>query len=139
MMVHTCRQLLHILPSGKPDQLCYAVIRPRTIQQMKAKKYSNSFSMFEQKGTFWLAKENAISSHVVEELRQSVLSDESNLKYDVHREGATFVPVKAVVSMLKGNCDVSIEVIFESENSAGTDITKKIKRSWSTEIYPIQK
>eukprot|EP00957_Ditylum_brightwellii_P181734 13844641-Ditylum_brightwellii.AAC.1 len=140
---------------------------------MKAKKYSNSFSMFEQKRTFLgidtysvthfgdfsfcskllhdaetrslknrpgmnillsqLAKDNVILSHVAEELHQSVLSDESNLKYDVYREEATFVPVRAAVSMLKENCDVSIEVRFESEHS------EKIKRSWPAEIYPIQK
>eukprot|EP00957_Ditylum_brightwellii_P149997 11423897-Ditylum_brightwellii.AAC.1 len=52
MMVHMYRQPLHIPHSGKPDQLCHAVIRPRTMQQMKARSYSNSFSIFEQKGTF---------------------------------------------------------------------------------------
>eukprot|EP00957_Ditylum_brightwellii_P123789 9436371-Ditylum_brightwellii.AAC.1 len=147
--------------------------------QVKANKYSNSYLMFEQKGTFLdidtcsmtnfeyfnfcskllhdtetrslknrpdmnillsqLAKENAISSHIVEELRQSVLSDESNLKYNVYREEATFVPVKAAVPMLKDNVDVSIEVRFESENSADNGITKKFKRRWPTEIYLPQK
>eukprot|EP00957_Ditylum_brightwellii_P062497 4742930-Ditylum_brightwellii.AAC.1 len=59
--------------------------------------------------------------------------------YHVYIEGATFIPVKATVSMLKDNCDVSIEVRFESKNIADIGITKKIKRSRQSEIYPLPK
>ena len=51
-MLHPPRQPFHILPSKQPDQLCHAVIKPRTIKPMKACKYSNSFQMHEQRGTF---------------------------------------------------------------------------------------
>ena len=42
----------HILPSKDNDQLCHAVLRPRTIKQVKAKKYSTSFQIHSQIGSF---------------------------------------------------------------------------------------
>ena len=50
-MVHTCRWQ-HNLTSKKPDQLCQAVIQPRVIKPARAKKYSMSFQMFHQTGSF---------------------------------------------------------------------------------------
>ena len=50
--VHPPRQPNHILPCKYSDQLCHAVIKPRTITQQKAKKYSNTFQMHEQRGNF---------------------------------------------------------------------------------------
>ena len=50
--LHTPRQPNHILPSGKGDQLCHAVIKPRTIKPMRASKYSNIYQMHEQRGSF---------------------------------------------------------------------------------------
>ena len=52
LMVPPCRQPYHILPSERPDQLCHAVIKNRTIKPMKASGYSNTFQMHEQRGTF---------------------------------------------------------------------------------------
>ena len=42
----------HNLPSKFGDQLCHAVINPRSISQMKSSKYSNTYQMHEQKGCF---------------------------------------------------------------------------------------
>ena len=42
----------HILPCKYSDQICHAVIKPRTISQSKAQKYSNTFQMHEQRGNF---------------------------------------------------------------------------------------
>jgi hypothetical protein len=50
-MVHPCRWQ-HNLTSKKPDQLCQAVIQPRVLKAAKAKKYSMSFQMFHQTGSF---------------------------------------------------------------------------------------
>lgn len=50
-MVHPCRWK-HNLPARKPDQLCQAVMQPRVLRPMKASKYSTSFQMFHQSGTF---------------------------------------------------------------------------------------
>ena len=50
--IHTARLPGHILPSRHSDQYSHAVIKPRTIAPLKAKKYSNSFQMHEQRGTF---------------------------------------------------------------------------------------
>ena len=51
-MIHPPRQPLHNLPSDYPDQLCHAVIKPRTIRPLKSCAYSNSYQMHEQRGTF---------------------------------------------------------------------------------------
>ena len=50
--IHPPRQSNHILPCKYSDQICHAVIKPRTITQMKAQKYSNCFQMMEQRGNF---------------------------------------------------------------------------------------
>jgi hypothetical protein len=50
--VHPPRQPNHIFPCKYADQICHAVIKPRTITQMKAQKYSNCFQMMEQRGNF---------------------------------------------------------------------------------------
>ena len=42
----------HILQSKHGDQLCHAVMKPRTIKQVKAKQYSTSFQMHAQIGSF---------------------------------------------------------------------------------------
>ena len=42
----------HNLPSNSGDQLCHAVLKPRSIKPMKANKYSNSYQMHEQRGCF---------------------------------------------------------------------------------------
>ena len=52
LYVHTLRQPNHILPSKYSDQIYHAVIKPQTIKQMKAQKYSNNFQMQEQRGSF---------------------------------------------------------------------------------------
>ena len=52
MFLHPPRRPDHILPSASGDQLCHAVLKPRTVKQMKASKYSNSFQMYEQMGGF---------------------------------------------------------------------------------------
>ena len=52
LMIHPLRQPHHILPSPHPDQLCHCVIKSRTIKQLKASHYSNTFQMHEQRGTF---------------------------------------------------------------------------------------
>ena len=50
--IHPPRQPNHILPCKYSDQICHAVIKPRTVTQMKAQKYSNCFQMHEQRGNF---------------------------------------------------------------------------------------
>ena len=50
--IHPPRQPHHIIPSEKGDQLCHAVIKPRLIKPMKASKYSNTYQMHEQRGSF---------------------------------------------------------------------------------------
>ena len=51
-MIHTCRSPDHVLPQPFSDQLCHAVIQSRTVRPVQAKKYSTSFQMHEQRGTF---------------------------------------------------------------------------------------
>ena len=50
--IHPLRQPHHILPCKYSDQICHAVIKPQTITQKKAQKYSNSFQMHEQRENF---------------------------------------------------------------------------------------
>ena len=50
--LHPPRRPDHILPSFCGDQLCHAVLKPRTVKQMKASKYSDSFQMNEQRACF---------------------------------------------------------------------------------------
>ena len=52
LYIHPPRQKDHILPSSKGDQLCHAVIRPRTIKPLKASKYCTTYQMHEQRGSF---------------------------------------------------------------------------------------
>ena len=52
LMIHPPRQPHHILSPYHPDQLCHAVIKPRTVKPMKSAQYSNSFQMHEQRGSF---------------------------------------------------------------------------------------
>ena len=52
LYLHPIRQPEHILPCKFSDQVCHAVIKPRTITQMKAQLYSNTFQMQEQRGNF---------------------------------------------------------------------------------------
>ena len=51
LFVHPC-SWQHNLPSRRPDQLCQAVLQPRILKPVKASKYSTSFQMFHQSGTF---------------------------------------------------------------------------------------
>ena len=51
-IIHPPRQPHHILPSKYADQICHAVIKPRTITVSKAQQYSNTYQMFEQRGNF---------------------------------------------------------------------------------------
>ena len=50
--VHTPRSPNHILPSFCGDQICHAVLQPRSLKPMKASKYSDSFQIFEQRASF---------------------------------------------------------------------------------------
>lgn len=50
--LHPPRQPVHILPSATSDQLCHAVIKPRTVKPLKASKYYTTYQMHEQKGSF---------------------------------------------------------------------------------------
>ena len=52
LYVHTIGQPNHILSSKYSDQICHAVIKSHTIKPMKAQKYSNTFQIQEQRGTF---------------------------------------------------------------------------------------
>ena len=49
--IHTC-SWQHNLSSKYPDQLCQAVVNPRLLKPVKASKYSNSFQLFHQTGSF---------------------------------------------------------------------------------------
>ena len=75
LYVHTLCQPNHILPCKYSDQMCHAVIKPQTIKQMKAQKYSNTFQMQEQRGSF-----NGIDTCNVTQYRnfklQSILLEE---------------------------------------------------------------
>ena len=50
--IHAPRQPSHHLPAKYGDQLCHAVLRPRAIRPMKASKYSNTYQMHQQRGSF---------------------------------------------------------------------------------------
>ena len=50
--IHTPRQPYHVIPSEHGDQLSHAVIKTRFIKPMKAKKFSNTYQMHEQRGSF---------------------------------------------------------------------------------------
>ena len=52
LMLHPPRRPHHILPSSFSDQLCHAVICPRTIHPLKACAYSISYQIHEQRGSF---------------------------------------------------------------------------------------
>ena len=43
LFIHKPRQPDHIFPCKYSDQICHAVIEPRTICQFKAQKFSNTF------------------------------------------------------------------------------------------------
>ena len=49
--IHTCRWQ-HNLSAKKPDQLCQVVMQPRILKPVQASKYSTSFRMLNQQGTF---------------------------------------------------------------------------------------
>lgn len=51
-IIHIYHQPFHILPLARSYQLCHAVIKSHTIKPIKASKYSITFQMHEQKGTF---------------------------------------------------------------------------------------
>ena len=51
-MIHTCRQPNHIIPALRPDQLAPCVNRPRTVKPVKKSKFSTTYQMHEQKGSF---------------------------------------------------------------------------------------
>ena len=51
-MIHPPRQPKHNLASKYSDQMCHAVIKPRTVTTTKAQQYSNTYQMHEQKGNF---------------------------------------------------------------------------------------
>lgn len=50
--IHPMRVLDHILPSRHDDQLCHAVLKPRTVKLLIAGAYSNSYQTQEQRGSF---------------------------------------------------------------------------------------
>ena len=50
--IHPMRVPNHILPSRHGDQLCHAVLKPRTVKPMKAGAYSNTYQTQEQRGLF---------------------------------------------------------------------------------------
>jgi len=50
-MIHAPRWE-HNLPSKQSDQLCHAVVKPRTVRQMRASAYSTRFQMHEQQSSF---------------------------------------------------------------------------------------
>ena len=50
--IHPPRNSDHILPSLTGDQLCHAVIKPRTISRLKASKHCTTYQMHEQHGSF---------------------------------------------------------------------------------------
>ena len=52
LYIHPPRQPYLNLPAPYPDQVCHAVVRPRTIKNMHAKAFSNSYQMYEQRGNF---------------------------------------------------------------------------------------
>ena len=41
--IHPTRVPNHILPSRSGDQLCHAVLKPRTVKPTKAGNYSNTY------------------------------------------------------------------------------------------------
>ena len=51
-MIHPCQQPFHNLSTEISDQLCHTVIKTKTIKPLKAAQSSNTFSMYEQRGTF---------------------------------------------------------------------------------------
>ena len=50
--IHPLQNTDHILPSLSGNQLCRAVIRPRTICHLKASKYCTTYQMHKQRGSF---------------------------------------------------------------------------------------
>jgi len=51
LYIHPCRWK-HNLCSKCPDQLCQAVVNPRLLKPVKASKFSNTFQLFHQTGSF---------------------------------------------------------------------------------------
>lgn len=51
-MIHTCRQPDHNLPASRPDQFAPCVNRPRTVKPVKKSKFSTTYQMHEQRGSF---------------------------------------------------------------------------------------
>ena len=51
LMVHPCRWK-HNLPARRPDQLTQVVMQPRILKPIKASKYSTTYQIFSQTGTF---------------------------------------------------------------------------------------
>ena len=111
-MIHPPRQPLHILPSKFSDQLCHAVIKPRTVSTSKAQKYSNTYQMHEQRGNF-----NGIDTCSLTQYRNFKL-----LSYLLQENESRSIIGRADINALLTQCvnegDLTVEIASNYRNLA---------------------
>ena len=109
-MIHPPRQPQHILSSKYPDQICHAVIKPRTVSTSKANKYSNTYKMHEQRGNF-----NGIDTCSITQYRKFKL-----LSYLLHENE---------LRSLKGRADINALLTqLVQEKELAPDIVKNYRK-----------
>ena len=110
--IHPMRIPNHIIPSRHGDQLCHAVLKPRTIKSMKAGAYSNSYQTQEQRGSF-----NGIDTCDITNYGDfsfcSKLLDENESRAIAHRPD-----INALLSKLMKSNILSKEAIKNMRDSA---------------------
>ena len=104
-MIHPPRQPNHNLSSQYADQLCHAVIKPRTVTTSKANAYSNTYIMHEQRGNF-----NGIDTCSITQYRKfkllSYLLQENELRSLKGRPD-----INALLSQLVEEKDLAPEIV----------------------------
>ena len=120
-MIHPPRQPNHILPSQYSDQICHAVIKPRTITVPKAQRYTNTYQLFEQRGNF-----NGIDTCSVTQYRNFKL--------------LSYLLQENEIRSLKGRADINAlltQIVHEKDLSL--DMASKIRQIAENSPFDINK
>ena len=103
----------HNLPSNNSDQLCHAVIRPRSISGLKASKYSNAYQMHEQRGCFQGIDTCSIQKYGDFSYKEPILEENEALSLNQRDD------LKELLSILEENkvlpVDKGYEMILDAE------------------------
>lgn len=126
--LHIPRQPRHVLPSIHGDQLCHAVIRPRTIKPMVAKKYSNCYQMHEQKGSF-----QGIDTYDV-----TNYGDFGYVDYNLDESEARSIRFRPDINMLLDDRTMNLSKYEETEQWRNIPMKKKLRSSsLALHLFPL--